>query len=159
VRGKDLQTSIFWAVFGLYIAFEGYKLELGPIGRPKPGFFVFWAGTVLLALSMILFVRAFRTRKKVETTNTLWKGLRWDKVLRLMVVLFVYAVIFKFLGFLLSTFFLLLFLFKGIERQKWSKALILSAATMVLTYLIFLVFLEAQFPEGVLGKIFEQFKH
>jgi hypothetical protein len=61
----------------------------------------------------------------------------------------------KGLGFIVSTFLLLLFLFKGLEPQKWRVALVLAAATTAVCYVVFGVFLELQFPPGILQKIFE----
>ena len=46
-----------------------------------------------------------------------------------MAALLLYALLLKGLGFIVSTFLLLLFLFKGLEPQKWRIALILAAAS------------------------------
>ena len=43
--------------FGLYITFEGYRLELGTFHNPKPGFLIFWARIFLSALSLALFIQ------------------------------------------------------------------------------------------------------
>jgi predicted neutral ceramidase superfamily lipid hydrolase len=74
----------------------------------------------------------------------------------MMIALFACALVFKSLGFIVSTFFLLLFLFKGIEPQKWKTALVLSLVTMVVCYMVFGLFLELQFPSGILSGLFGQ---
>ena len=91
--------------------------------------------------------------KKDEERKAVWKGVRWVKVVGLMVAILVYALVFKWAGFLLSTFVLLLFLLKGLEPQKWSVALAVAVVTVVLVYVIFGFFLESQFPEGILEKV------
>ena len=73
-----------------------------------------------------------------------------------MVALLAYALVFKWAGFLLSTFLLLLFLLKGLEPQKWSVAIAVSVATVILCYVIFGLFLESQFPGGILERIFSR---
>lgn len=151
MKENDRYTSIIWTALGLYVAFEGYRLELGTFHNPKCGFLIFLAGAILSALSMTLFIQTFFYSK--EEKKILWKGLQWSKGIRVMVSLFVYALTFRWLGFILSTFFLLLFLFKGIEPMKWRIALLLSSISIILSYLIFEVFLEFRFPRGILEEL------
>lgn len=151
MKKNDKYTSIIWAVFGLYIAFEGYRLELGTLHSPKPGLLVFWAGIILSILSVMLFIHTFSYTDKEE--KILWKGVNWPKGIQLMVSLFVYALLFRWLGFILSTFSLLLFLFKSLGRMRWRIAILFSFISITLSYLIFEVFLEFRFPRGFLGEI------
>jgi putative tricarboxylic transport membrane protein len=155
MQKNDRLTSLVLAVFGLYIAFEGYRLGLGTLYKPKAGFLVFWVGMILAGLSIALFVKTF-SPSRGEKKN-LWKGVRWTAGLKLIGALLVYVLIFKWLGFILSTTLLLLFLFKALEPRRWTTALLFSLVTTVLCYLIFGVFLELQFPDGVLGVIYRQF--
>jgi len=152
---NDRYTSLIWAAFGFYIAFEGYQLKIGILSNPESGFLLFWAGIVLSTLSFILFILTFFSKK--EEKKILWRGLQWPKGIKLMVSLFVFVLVFRWMGFLLSTFLLLLFLFKGLESQRWRTAFLLSIITIVLCYLIFGVFLETRFPEGILEKIVNLF--
>jgi putative tricarboxylic transport membrane protein len=148
----DRYTSLIWGALGLYIAFEGWRLQLGTVQQPKSGFIVFWAGMILFGLSMILFLRAVLTKTK-EETKPLWKGRNWPKGVKVMAALFVYALVFRLAGFLISSFFLLLFLLKGLEPQRWWVAIVISVVTISLCYLVFVVLLESQFPAGLLEKI------
>jgi putative tricarboxylic transport membrane protein len=149
----DRYTSLIWGLFGLYVAFEGWRLQLGTVNQPKSGFMVFWAGMILFGLSLILFLKAVLT-KSGEEAKPLWKGRDWPKGGKVMAALFAYALAFRLAGFLISTFFLLLFLLKGLEPQRWRIALLIAVVTIALCYLVFVVFLESQFPAGVLGEIF-----
>ena len=67
-----------------------------------------------------------------------------------MALLFVYALVFKWMGFLLSTFWLLLLLFKGSEAQGWRVAFLSAGITAISCYFIFGVFMETQLPRGIL---------
>ncbi len=151
MKEKDRWTSIILAVIGFYVAYEGYRLNLGTLNNPKAGFMVFWTGMILGVLSILLFMQIVFS--PAQGKKELWKGLEWPRGLKLMLSLVIYAAVFKWLGFILSTFLLLLFMFKGLEPQKWRIALSLSVATVALCYLIFNVFLELQFPQGVLNFI------
>jgi putative tricarboxylic transport membrane protein len=155
MKQRDRLTSLFWAGVGLYIAYEGYQLKLGTLGSPNCGFFIFWTGLVLTGLSLVLFSRTLLWLKEAKDRQALWEGSRWSKGAKMMAALLLYTLLFKRLGFIVSTFLLLLFLFKGLEPQKWRVALVLAAATTAVCYVVFGVFLELQFPPGILQKIFE----
>lgn len=114
---------------------------------------VFWAGMILFSLSSILFLHALSNMQRKET-KPLWKEVNWRKGVKVMAALFFFALIFRPAGFLMSTFFLLLFLLKGVEPQKWRAAVLISVLTIAFCYLVFVVLFEAQFPAGILGKIF-----
>ena len=153
MKQRDRWTSLFWAGVGLYIAYEGYRLKLGTLGSPGCGFFIFWSGIVLAGLSLLLFFDT-SLRPRIERQG-LGEGVRWSKGAKMMAALLLYIFVFKWLGFILSTFLLLLFLFKGLEPQRWRAAIILAAATTLTCYFVFGIFLELQFPPGLLQKLLE----
>ncbi len=152
MKKSDRIQSLIWSLLGLYLIFEGVQLKLGTPRAPKPGFLIFWMGIIILILSAAFFLQSLSA---VGGENKIrWKGMQWHKGVKLMLALFLYVLVFQWLGFILSTFFLLLFLFKGLEPQKWGTALLLSALTISVCYLVFAVFLELQFPPGLLRAIF-----
>ena len=151
MRKSNRIQACLWAVFGLYVMYEGYLLKLGTGRAPKPGFMIFWVGVVVVVLSALFFIGTFTT--PAQECRALWRGVRWFRGAKLMAALFLYVAVFQALGFILSTFLLLLYLFKGLEPQSWRTALLLSAVTVAICYLVFGVFLELQFPPGVLSFI------
>jgi hypothetical protein len=155
LKKNDRYTSLVWAGFGIYIAFEGCQLKLGTFHNPGCGFLVFGAGAILSILSTVLFIQTFFS-KNGEGIKILWKGVQWFKGIKLMASLFIYVLVLKWMGFLMSTFLLLFFLFQGLESQKWRVSLLLSVISTAVCYLIFSTFLEFRFPEGILEKVFGQ---
>ena len=151
MRKSNRIQAVLWAVFGLYIAYEGFLLKLGTGRAPKPGFMIFWIGMVVVILASLFFIGTFTTPD--QDHKALWRGVGWFRGAKLMAALFLYVAVFQFLGFILSTFLLLVYMFKGLEPQSWRNALLYSAATVAICYLVFGVFLELQFPPGVLGRI------
>ncbi len=140
---------LLWAVFGLYVMYQGFLLKLGTGRAPKPGFMIFWAGVTIVILSGLFFIENVRTPERDH--EPLWRGVGWLRGAKLLAALFLYVSVFHFLGFIVSTFMLLLYMFKGLEPQSWRSALLLSATTVAICYLVFGVFLELQFPSGVLS--------
>ncbi len=152
MKNNDRITSLLLALVGLYVAWEGYGLKIGTLQHPKPGFLILWTGILLAGLSLLLFIKTFYSPEGIRTS--LWKRVQWQRGLKIVIYLIVYVSIFRWLGFLISTFTLLLFLFKSLEPQKWSMGLLFSAVTTLLCYFIFGYFLELRFPQGILEKIF-----
>jgi len=151
MRNQDRLTAILLGAFGAYIAFEGYHLELGILQKPKPGFLVFWVGMILSGLSLLLLIHTFYYPEAEKTS--LWKGVKWQRGFKMILFLTIYILVFQWLGYLISTFALLLFLFKSLESQRWSLAFLLSIVTTILSFIIFSYFLEIQFPPGILKGI------
>ena len=151
MRKSNRIQALLWAVLGFYITYEGFLLKLGTGRAPKPGFMIFWMGVVIVILSALFFLGTFTTPEREH--KALWWRVRWFRGAKLMAALFLYVAVFQFLGFILSTFLLLVYMFKGLEPQSWRTALLLSAVTVAICYLVFGVFLELQFPPGVLSVI------
>lgn len=144
--------SIFWIIIGIGVTINAYKLGLGRLHQPGPGFVFFIASSLLVIfgvidLTMTLMGRA-KTDKEKEPVQL---GPRWPKVLFILVALSVYVYFFSILGFLLSTFLLLVFLFKAVEATKWWIAIVGSVITILISYGIFKIWLMVPFPKGFLG--------
>lgn len=146
--------SIFWLIFGVYVAIIGYKLGLGNFRQPGPGFIFFLASLLLAILSAIDLGRTFIGRHKTTVGNEekpIWAGFRWPKILAVLTGLCIYNYAFPFLGFLPSTFLLMIFLFKVVEPMKWWFSILGSLITILVTFGIFSLWLNVPFPQGVLG--------
>ena len=151
MKKNERIQAVLWAAFGLYIMYEGFLLKLGTGRAPKPGFMIFWMGVIIVILSAFFFIATFTTPDQEH--KALWQGVRWSRGAKLMAGLFLYVAVFHVLGFIVSTFLLLVYLFKGLEPQTWRNALLFSAVTITVCYVVFGVFLELQFPPGVLSFI------
>ena len=142
--------SVILGLVGLAFCIVSLNLGLGSVHAPGPGFVPFLAGG-LLVLFTIATVIENRSEPKVKNWSELFGGERWRIVLGILGVLFLYALVMDVLGFMISTFLLLTFLFKASEGQRWKVAIGASILTMVLTYFLFEYFLQINFPQGFLG--------
>jgi putative tricarboxylic transport membrane protein len=75
----------------------------------------------------------------------------WKSLLVILGVLFGYALFLDFLGFLVSTFLLLVMLFRLVEPQRWVVAIGGSALASIASYIVFEVWLKTQLPKGIFG--------
>jgi hypothetical protein len=125
---------------------------LGKLNEPGPGFIFFLAGSILSILSAInLLGTFFKKAKENEILGRLWLGLKWQKAFLVLIGLCAYVSFFNFLGFFLSTFLLLIFLFKIVEPVKWWIAVLTALITVSISYALFNLWLKVPFPKGFMG--------
>jgi putative tricarboxylic transport membrane protein len=150
MKSPDLFSSLFWMVLAVCLILWGYGLELGTLSEPDSGFIIFWAGILMFGLSMAVLLIALREKDRQAKRNPLWSGSGWRKVIWVTAALALYAFLLRPLGFLVGTFLFLLFLFRIYEPQKWLTTIWVSALMVIVTYLVFDVWLGSQLPNGFL---------
>jgi putative tricarboxylic transport membrane protein len=148
---RDIVSSLFWMVLGLGVCYGGWDLDLGTLHDPGSGFMFFWVGLFMVGLALSIFVQGLRQGGESPGILAVFSGLRWPKVIYVLIALSLYAYAFSLLGFILATVLLLIFLFKAIEPQRWSVAILGAVASSIAAYLVFQVWLGSQLPKGLLG--------
>jgi putative tricarboxylic transport membrane protein len=151
VRSRDIISSLFWVVMGVGICYGGVGLDLGTLRDPGGGFMFFWVGVIMTGLSLGILIRAARGKAVQGEMRAVWAGVPWKKMVSVLAVLFLYAYLFTPLGFILTTIFLLIFLFKAVEPQKWSWAILGAVVSTLAAYGVFRLWLQCQLPQGLLG--------
>lgn len=136
---------------GFGVCYGGYDLELGTLRDPGSGFMFFWVGVIMIGLSLAVLVKAIRMKPDQKGVGLLRGEVRWAKILSVLAALVLYAYVFTYLGFILSTVLLLLFLFKAVEPQKWSWAVMGAVISTLTAYGVFQLWLGSQLPRGFLG--------
>jgi len=150
---SDRISGSFWFLFCLFIIYQSYKLGLGNLYQPGPGFLFFWAGIVVAIMALVVVVQSFRTQP-VEEAKEAPTGKRTAiKVILVLVSLFVYAALMEYLGFFIVTLLLFMFLLGVIEKKKWWFAVVVSVAVTLFSYLIFETALQSQLPKGILSSL------
>ena len=152
MRSRDIISSLFWLAMGIGVCYEAYRLELGTLRDPGSGFIFFWVGIIMIGLSLGVLIRAIKEKAiPGELKKVLWTEVRWRKIVVVLAALSLYAYFFTILGFILSTILLLIFLFKAIEPQSWTKAVLGAIITTFAAYGLFHLWLGVQLPRGLLG--------
>jgi putative tricarboxylic transport membrane protein len=142
-------ANVFWLVFSIAVCLESWRLNVGGLHTPGPGFLPFYTAILLGILALISLMQ---TLKVVGgPASEIWGGIRWFKLGLMLASLFLYTLLFSLLGFVLATFLLLLVLFRVIEPYGWKMVLISSVLTIGGTYFFFVILLESRLPRGFLG--------
>ncbi len=149
----DRISGIFWLIFAVLVSIESYRLGLGTLNHPGPGFLFFWAAIVLGIMSLVIFVRAWRKKESEEAGIHPVGKLNIRKMILVMISVLLYALLMEKLGFIPTTFLLFIFLLGVVEKKKWFFTISTSVSVTVLTYLVFEIWLKSQLPKGFLESL------
>jgi putative tricarboxylic transport membrane protein len=117
---------------------------------PQTGFFPKTLLALLLVLSLVLLGQALRQSDTGRAAERI-PAEGWIRIGATMVILVGFALVLEKLGFLLSTFLLMVLLLRAIEAPKWSKVIAVAISTAVLSYILFGWLLGIPLPGGILG--------
>lgn len=150
MKRVDLIKGTFFLIFSLIVCYESIHLSLWSGKKPGPGLFPFFLGIALAFLSLI-FISGKGFRQKKETIASEATPGNKKRILLALGILISYAIVLPFLGFLVSSFFLIFFLFGLSYQGRW---IVLGTASVLVSlafYIIFQVLLKIQLPHGILG--------
>jgi hypothetical protein len=140
------------SLLGMVFVIESVQLGLRGVHRPGAGFLPFFVGIGLSMLGIFSLVKNLldNRRDPNKEGNKLF-GRSALSVVVLIVVMYAYVVVLPWLGYLLSTFMLLIYLFKAGGFRKWAYTLIAALVTVSISYWLFGFLLMIRFPKGLLG--------
>ena len=144
----DTVTAVLALVLAGYLAYEGREMGLGHPSDPGSGYIQFWTGIIMGGLALIQLVQSLLPSADKTSLGGVFAGIRWGKVLYVVALLAVYTTALPTFGFILSTFVLLVVLFKTVEPQGWGVSVIGSALTTLTAWLVFVYWLGTQMPVG-----------
>jgi hypothetical protein len=146
MKKYDLYGGLFWLLIGLFVSGMGIKFSLGTFSYPGPGFFPFLVGLILSSLSLGILILAVKERSQ-NAHFTEWPDFG-RKVFVTLAVLFAYSFSLEYLGYIIGSILLMIYLFKVPGAQRWWFSTFVTVVTIALTYYVFGVLLQAQFPKG-----------
>jgi len=155
MKKTDLPVSIFFIALTLGASLEIPKLPVGSFGSPGAGFFPFLVVILLGILSLVYLGQAIAAKRKEqnETPHNIWGGL--DKVGLTVISLLFFVFFFEYLGFLICTFFMMIFLLKQVGQRKWSESIGIALISALICHLLFISLLQASLPSGLLIGLLE----
>jgi len=144
-------SAIFWLWISIFVCKESLKSDIGSLHAPGPGFFPFWSAVVLGVFTILLvIVSTLKGQLKAKITD-LWKGMQWQRVGSILCALFLYLLLLPRLGFLITTFGLMVLAMATIKRGRLWLLAINALIIVLASYLVFNVFLDVRLPKGPLG--------
>lgn len=146
MKGRESIASLILCSLGIVIAAQSFRLRLGMLTEPGPGFFPFWSGVILGFLALLTFLK--RSLGKPAQAPPWNLRERWGQLTLVVGVLLAYSVSLEPAGFILSTFLLLIVLFKVMGAGRLVFLVGGSGAISVVVYSVFKFWLGVQLPKG-----------
>jgi putative tricarboxylic transport membrane protein len=141
---------LVWIAVAIWVCIGSVNLQLGSFSEPGPGFLPFGAGLFLGIMAIIRLIQGALGQFEEEGDSP-WTKVNWKKVVLILISLFIYTFLLPWLGYLIATFLLMLFFFTFLKKMRWWVVLGYSLSVILISYLVFGVWLLVQFPRGILG--------
>jgi putative tricarboxylic transport membrane protein len=152
VKTPDLTSGLFWLFFSSLAFVGSLRMGIGTVESPNMGFMPAAASALLGMLSIVLLAKTILRKLQDMPAGTTAAILSKGSISVLISVL-IYSIIMPKLGYLISTFFLMTFLYWYMERNGIKGLLrgaVLSLLTTIISYYLFAVLLNCPFPAGIL---------
>ena len=155
-----IPPNLFCIGLSLFVMFSSYKMGLfdkaglavEEVYTPGPGLMPFCSASFLLLLSLYLLISPFLKKGTPVEPQTFKREMRekphFSRIILVLLLLFGYALVLEPLGYLVTTFLALLFLFK-MMTLKWKYSLFVSLTTTLITYFGF-TYLGLLLPDGII---------
>jgi putative tricarboxylic transport membrane protein len=141
-------TCLFWLTLSAALCVGSYQLKVGTPSQPGSGFLPFGTG---MLLGILAFVHLVQTQMREPAEKESFLGaVDWKRAFGVASSLGLYALILPRLGYIITTFILMLVLFSVYERRRWWVVGISTLLVIGFTYLVFHHWLKVQFPSGIL---------
>jgi putative tricarboxylic transport membrane protein len=147
---RDLGSGLFLLLLSVGTCIKAAQLDLGNAETPGPGFIPFGIGAVLGLMSIYLCLQGALRRGGASPQVDASPGGGWKKAALVLVLLTAYAASFQPLGFLVSTFLLMMLLLSVVGRQRLRRALSVSVLTVLCAHLLFVFLFQLPLPGGSL---------
>jgi len=151
MNALDRGSCIFLLGLSVLIGLMSIRLGVGGLELMGTGFMPLLASILLFVLTVIVLVKGLWTHQKQDSEKQ--RHLTWEELerpLKLVVGLFVYAFLLLPLGYLITTFLLVFFMFNMMQPEKWRKDLLFAALVAAASFVLFDTLLSVRLPSGIL---------
>ena len=145
--GADFWSSLFLLLLSGAVINEAFNLELGTPRSPGSGFMIFGAAAALGLLALRQLIASLLSQAPPKASGA--EPIHWARIVSVILTVLAYILLLKPMGFLLSTFLLLNFLFQILEPGHWVTRTIGAALTSFVSYAIFAKAMSVSLPQGL----------
>ena len=149
MRSTIAVGAILLALAG-YVFLAAIALPFGTIRVPQTAFFPKILALLLGIFSVLLLARALGGNEPPQASEKI-EPEGWIRIGVTLAALAGFAFAIERLGFVFTTFLLMILLLRAIEAQKWRKVILVALATALISYAMFSWLLGVPLPAGVLG--------
>ena len=148
---QEVWLSFAALLVGVIVAIGSLTHNIGTLTRPGPTLLPFLTSLCLIATGFFSLIGALRASGRGRVSGAKLFDASLFKVVAVVIAMGIYTLILSSVGYLLSTFFLLAFLFKTAGFRSWVAVLLTSFLVTSFSYLLFAYALKVRFPQGILS--------
>ncbi len=154
MKKRDAVMAVLFVLLGLTITLWSATFPFGNWEDPGPGFVPFALGLVVILLGGILFFQAITRKERGSQSPSqplIPKRAAFIRVASTLGGMLLSAAVFLHLGFILTTFFLILFMMRSIQPLKWRVTLFYGLISAFGSFVLFQLLLKTPLPRGPFG--------
>ncbi|MBA4423726.1 MAG: hypothetical protein C0390_11630 [Syntrophus sp. (in: bacteria)] len=144
-KSGNIAVGLFFLAIGVVFVIGAVKLQVGVPTEPRPGFFPFIDGTILIALSALFLFQAWGGRAGESHAFGKIKG-----PVLVVLTLVLYVATLETLGYVITTTILSAIVLKVMETKP-RVLVLMSLILAVVSYLLFDRLLGVTLPRGLLA--------
>jgi hypothetical protein len=152
MRRKDLYSSVFFFLFGVFFIIGSLSYPSWDRYGPGPGFFPLLLGVLFSLLSLLLLIGSISRQEEGDKKGIGSHAAALRTVLYLF-VLFGFYFFFERLGFLLTVFLFMTGVLYLFGKRPIRSSLCISVLVTFFAYLIFVKLLSVSLPPGILKDV------
>lgn len=145
----DIVQSVLLILVAIGVVVESFRLKLGTLLAPQPGFFPFVGGLLLIGLSLLFLAQVWLHRGRAVHHPPEEAG-EWRRPLLLVAGMGVYTAVLEWLGYVLPTALLSALILRILGLTSWKKISVVSLSLSAGTYYLFARLLGVELPAGIL---------
>jgi len=156
---EDLVGGSFLLLLGLFLAIRSTEFRIWSRSGPGAGFFPLIIGLIIILLSLILLLQYILSKRVRDKTKAASKDAPEQnrstpiKVCSYALLMVLYGLLMKDVGFFITTFLFLFVVLKYAERRGWRSTLLVGLITTVVSYLLFEYWLGVPLPLGFMKNL------
>lgn len=150
---KEGLLSFTALLLGLIVAIISWTHNLGTLARPGPFMLPLLTALCLAATGLYSLLRNLKAKEHNNKKPDEPLDRSPFKVVAIVLAIGVYTAILSWIGYLVSTFLLLVFLFKAAGFDKWSHIVLAAFLVTAFSYLLFGYALKLRFPPGIFSLV------
>lgn len=158
MKKADLIAGVILLFFSAYIVLESLQMPFMAEFGPDYGFFPIWLGILMLILSFLLLVNAWRQPISPEDKPPFTNLQTLKNAVFIVLSLAAYLVLIETIGYLLDTFLFILLIMLVVHRERSFASLAISAIAALGLYFIFHEILQVNLPSLVDGALYKNLR-
>lgn len=148
-KNIDFYSGLLLIFISVSFMIMSYRLGVGDLRQPGPGFFPFWIAFFIFVMSLGLLAKSIIKKIFKWQEDHLAERSNFKTVFLVLLVLVAYGVVLDTLGFTITTFLFMVYTVGILGKKRWWVTLLIAFSSTICMHVIFVQWLRCQFPVGL----------